>query len=87
MEGMLSVQSIYTRLILRPPKLVTFIDENIPNWKKAIVDIIEFYSEIWGGAVDLIVPYSLNGDCMVVDEIFVDILRAYGLCQQFCVSH
>ena len=74
---MVSVQSIYTRLILRPPKIVTFIDENIPNWKKAIVEIIELYSEIWGGALDLIVPYSLKDDSMVVDEIFVDILRAY----------
>jgi len=68
---------IPTKLILRPPKVVTFIDKNIPYWKNAVLKIIELYSEIWGGMYDLIVPYSYNGNKMHIDDIFLEILKKY----------
>jgi len=68
---------IPTELILRPLKVVTFIDKNIPDWKNAVLKIIELYSEIWGGIYNLIVPYSYNGNKMHIDDIFLEILKKY----------
>jgi len=73
---------VETRLIevtIRPPRIATFINAKDPHWQDTVLRIIEIYSEIWGGAYNIIVPYEYDGkeDILVIPEIFRLILKKY----------
>jgi len=67
------------KVIIRPPRIATFIDAKDPHWQDTVFRVIEIYSEIWGGAYDIIVPYEYDGkeDMLVIPEIFRLILKKY----------
>jgi len=71
-----------TRLVevtIRPPRIATFIDAKDPHWQNTVLRIIEIYSEIWGGAYDIIVPYEYDEkeDILIIPEIFKQVLKIY----------
>ena len=69
-----------TRLVevtIRPPRIATFINAKDPHWQNTVLRIIEIYSEIWGGAYDIIVPYEIKGNNLDILPIFKAILKKY----------
>ena len=69
-----------TRLIevtIRPPRIVTFINAKDPHWQDTVLRIIEIYSEIWGGAYDIIVPYEIKNNVLFINPVFEAILKKY----------
>lgn len=64
---------------IRPPRIATFIDAHDPYWQDTVLRIIEIYSEIWGGAYDIIVPYEYNNEkgILTIHEILRQILKIY----------
>jgi len=71
---------VETRLIevtIRPPRIVTFINAKDPHWQDTVLRIIEIYSEIWGGAYDIIVPYEIKNNVLFINPVFEAILKKY----------
>lgn len=50
----LTIKTITTSL--RPHKVVVLVNRNDPGWQVTCLRIIEWYSQVWGGAYNLIVP-------------------------------
>lgn len=58
---------------LRPQKIVSFIDSNETDWIDICSNIIDFYSQCWGGSYNLIIPT----DGIEIDETFLEILKIF----------
>ena len=58
---------------LRPQKVATLLNMNDEDWIDSSIRIIEYYSQLWGGNYDLIIPT----DGGKIDNIFLEILREY----------
>lgn len=58
---------------LRPPKVSTLIYTKDEDWIDTSIRIIEYYSQLWGGNYNLIIPT----DGKKIDDIFLDILKEY----------
>ena len=58
---------------LRPPKVATLICTKDEDWIDTSIRIIEYYSQLWGGNYNLIIPT----DGKKIDDIFLDILKEY----------
>lgn len=58
---------------VRTPKVVTFISITDPYWRHTVSKIIEWYSKMWGGAHNLIIP--TNGK--TIDERYWKLLERY----------
>lgn len=41
---------------VRPPRVATFLDRNDPDWEHTCLQMIQFYSSLWGGQYNIIVP-------------------------------
>lgn len=67
----LSYRTIFTSL--RPQKIVTLIDLDDDSWMDSSMRIIEYYSQLWGGNYNLIIPT----DGKKIDDIFLKILKEY----------
>lgn len=59
---------------VRTPKVVTFISNKDPYWEHTVMRIIEWYTKIWGGAYNLIIPT----DGKTIDERYWKILERYN---------
>ncbi|MBI4100704.1 hypothetical protein HY439_03125 [Candidatus Microgenomates bacterium] len=59
---------------VRTPKVVTFISTSDKHWKHTVMRIIEWYSKMWGGAYNLIIPT----DGTTIDKDFWQILERYS---------
>lgn len=59
---------------VRTPKVVTFVSTTDKYWKETMLRIIEWYSKMWGGDNNLIVPT----DGKTIDEKFWKILEKYS---------
>jgi len=71
LKNSFSYRSIFTSL--RPQKVVTLIDINDEDWIDSSMRVIEYYSQLWGGNYNLIVPT----DGKEIDDMFMRILREY----------
>ena len=58
---------------VRPARVAVLIDKNDEDWQDTCLHVIEFLSQIWGGAYNLIVPT----DGKAIDERFWTILEAF----------
>lgn len=58
---------------VRPFRVATFINQNDPDWKQTCLRVIELYSQMWGGAYNLIIPT----DGTTVHPLFLRILRQF----------
>ncbi|TET09113.1 MAG: hypothetical protein E3J83_02450 [Candidatus Atribacteria bacterium] len=58
---------------LRQPRVVTLINVNDEDWIDTSIRIIEYYSQLWGGNYNLIIPTNGNN----IDKIFLEILQKY----------
>jgi hypothetical protein len=58
---------------VRPPRVATFLDRNDPDWQHTCLRIIEFYSSVWGGKYNIIVP--TDGTVLLPD--FWKVLELY----------
>lgn len=59
---------------VRTPKVVTFISNKDLYWRHTISRIIEWYSKMWGGAYNLIIPT----DGKTIDEKYWKLLERYS---------
>lgn len=66
---------------VRPPRVVTFLDRNDPDWEQTCLRIIEFYSSVWGGKYNIVVPT----DGTVVLPDFWKVLELYD--PDYCFSY
>ena len=66
---------------VRPPRVVTFLDRNDPDWEQTCLRIIEFYSSVWGGKYNIIVP--TDGTVILPD--FWKVLELYD--PDYCFSY
>lgn len=71
MAGLPSIKTIHTAV--RPARVVALLDRNDQDWQDTCVHVIEFFSQLWGGAYNLIVPT----DGQSIDERFWTILEAF----------
>lgn len=58
---------------VRPNRYAVFIDEENLNWQENCERVIEWYSQMWGGAHNFIIP--TNGDS--IDNIFWQLLEIF----------
>lgn len=64
---------VYTRF----PKIVTLINKNDKYWLDIIKRVIETYTSIWGGDLNLIIPFTIKERKIHIDEPFLSLLRNY----------
>jgi hypothetical protein len=67
----IELKKITTRV--RPPRIVTFINVNDPDWPDVCDRVIERYSQLWGGSYNLIVPT----DGKAIDDVFWHLMDIY----------
>lgn len=77
---------------LRPAKVVTFIDKNDRDWMDSCFRIIEWYSQMWGGKYNIIIPTdgkSIDGQSWLLLEKFdPDYIYTYRkTCLDFKLVH
>jgi len=58
---------------VRPPRIAVLVHTADPHWQSTCVRVIEFFSQVWGGHYNIIVPT----DGKTVDPPFWGILRAF----------
>jgi hypothetical protein len=58
---------------VRPARVAVLIDKSDEDWQDTCLHVVEFFSQIWGGAYNLIVPT----DGRTIDERFWTILEAF----------
>jgi hypothetical protein len=58
---------------VRPARVAIIVDKNDEDWEHTCLRIIEFYSRVWGGAYNFIVP----SDGTKIDERFWTLLEAF----------
>ena len=58
---------------VRPPRVAVLVDKSDEYWHHTCLRVIEFFSKLWGGAYNLIVPT----DGKTIDERFWRILEAF----------
>jgi hypothetical protein len=71
MAGPPSFKTVNTSV--RPARVAVLIDKNDEYWQDTCLHVIEFFSQIWGGAYNLIVPT----DGKTIDERFWTALEAF----------
>ena len=64
-------QTIVARV--RPHRVAVLIDANDTDWQRSCLRIIEYLSQVWGGAHSLIIP--TNGD--TIDNCFWELLSSF----------
>lgn len=67
----IELKHITTRV--RPPRVITLINVNDPDWPHICNRVIERYSQLWGGSYNLIVPT----DGKEIDDVFWQIMEIY----------
>ncbi len=55
---------------VRPARVAVLVDRSDEDWQDTCLHVIEFFSQIWGGAYNLIIPT----DGKTIDERFWTIL-------------
>lgn len=70
---MLSIKSKKLFTAVRPPRVACLVNEDDDDWQQTCMRIIEFFSRVWGGAHNIIVPTDGKG----LTEKFWKILEAY----------
>ncbi|SRR6266481_204546 len=58
---------------VRPPRVAILVDKTDSDWQQTCLRIIEFYSKLWGGAYNIIIPT----DGITIDETFWQILETF----------
>ena len=58
---------------VRPSRYAVFINEENPDWQENCERVIEWYSQMWGGAHNFIIP--TNGDS--IDNVFWQLLEIF----------
>lgn len=58
---------------VRPQKVAVLIDVNDPYWESTCLEVIQYFSRVWGGNHNIIVPT----DGKVIDANFWSILKAF----------
>jgi len=58
---------------VRPARVAILVDSSDPDWQHTCLRIVEFYSQLWGGAYNVIVPT----DGISIDERFWSLLEAF----------
>lgn len=71
MVGPLPFKTVHTSV--RPARVAVLVDSSDPDWQHTCLRAIEFYSKLWGGAYNIIVPT----DGKVIDDRFWAILEAF----------
>jgi hypothetical protein len=64
-------QTIVARL--RPHRVAVLIDASDTDWQRSCLRIIEYFSQVWGGAHSLIIPTDGN----MIDDCFWELLSAF----------
>lgn len=57
----------------RPDRVATLVNVANPHWVDACLDIMDWYSEMWGGCANVVVPT----DGKSIDKAFLRLLREY----------
>src|SRR6266446_9165005 len=70
---MQSIKSKKLFTAVRPPRVACLINQDDVDWQQTCMRTIEFFSRVWGGAHNIIVPTDGNG----LTEKFWKILEAY----------
>lgn len=71
MTGALSFKVVQASV--RPHRIAILIDKNDDVWQDTCLRIIEFFSQLWGGAYNIIVPTDGNA----IDDRFWTILESF----------
>jgi hypothetical protein len=71
MAGPPSFKTVHASL--RPQRIAVLVDKADQEWQDTCLRVIEFFSQLWGGAYNLIVPT----DGKTIDERFWTILEAF----------
>src|SRR5215467_14327187 len=58
---------------VRPPRVAILVDRADQDWQQTCLRVIEFYSQLWGGAQNIIVPT----DGAEIDERFWTLMEAF----------
>jgi len=58
---------------VRPARIATLLDKSDQDWQDTCLRVIEFYSQLWGGAYNIIVPT----DGSKIDERFWTLLETF----------
>lgn len=66
-----SFKTLHTSI--RPARVAILIDRTDTDWQHTCLRVIEFYSQVWGGAHNIIVPT----DGATIDERFWTLLEAF----------
>jgi hypothetical protein len=67
----LSLKTVHASV--RPPRVAILVDKSDEDWQNTCLRIIEFYSRLWGGAYNIIIPT----DGATIDERFWTILETF----------
>lgn len=75
-----SFKTIHTAV--RPARVVVLVDRSDQDWQDTCLHVIEFFSQLWGGAYNLIVPTDGRsiGECFwtILEAFDPDYLYTYG---------
>ena len=71
MAGFPSFKTVHASV--RPQRVAVLVDKSDQDWQDTCLRVIEFFSQLWGGAYNLIVPT----DGKTIDERFWTILEAF----------
>ena len=71
MTETLSFKTIHASV--RPQRIAILVDKSDEDWQNTCLRVIEFFSRLWGGAYNLIVPT----DGKTIDERFWTILETF----------
>jgi hypothetical protein len=58
---------------VRPARVATLVDKGDEDWQHTCLRVIEFYSRIWGGGHNIIIPT----DGKQIDERFLETARSF----------
>ena len=58
---------------VRPARVCILVDRTDPDWQNSCVRVIEYFTTLWGGAYNIIVPT----DGETISDIFWQILETY----------
>ncbi|MBI2264258.1 MAG: hypothetical protein HYU64_03665 [Armatimonadetes bacterium] len=75
----IELKQIVTRV--RPPRFVVFINSADPHWQHTCERIIEWFSQLWGGAYNFIIPTDGEN----IDPVFWKLLEIYQ--PDFCYQY
>ncbi len=70
---MASLKSKKLFTAVRPPRVACLVNQGDDDWQQTCMQIIEFFSRVWGGAHNIIIPIDGNS----ISEPFWRILEAY----------